>query len=575
MRNIIYSKEVRVTMLDVTARSQRGRICEYERNGQRITTPYVMKTVEGECADPMYISVERGKRYLHAMGTVVDLDEGLMTPESSGVFTPITVKEGISVVRLPLKEDEQIPEGTEIVIIPNAFELRKDARKTVKAIMDIRNKAGYNVLICTPGLADSSTLALLAYMGIDVFDDSVAKVSGLNGILSIPEGEIIYDEDVTDRNLLALETECSKIRDFIGGDRLRELVDQRAPSSPISVAILRIFDDEGYAYQEESCSTVGCRFSCNTTQALMRPEVLRYRKTIMERYEKPKHKRILLLLPCSAKKPYHLSKTHKKFGSAIHTAGHDVLVHEVIVTSPLGAVPRELDVFFPPKSYDIPVTGQWKPEEKAFIRELIGHIIDQGYDAVVSHLGEDTELVRGLCDMKETVVGDPTSPASLTNLEKTLKDLAKGMEGKGDYMTDRKETIRSVLSFQFGKDIADKIMDDETYGTGKFPYWKIVRGKTVQLGMLTEERGMISMTLEGAEILKDNNYHIVEMMDFELKGSLFAIGVKNADPDIRIGDEAVITLNGEVKAVGVAMMSGREMMEMKRGVAVRIRHKKK
>ena len=562
-------------MLDVIARSQRGRICEYRRGEALVTTPYVMKVTEGVCDDPMYISVEDGRRIMHVMGDVAELDTKLMSPESSDVIAPVVSSKGIAVIRLPFTGDEEILDGTEVVVISNAFELRKDARKVVKAIISIREKVGPNVILCAPGMADPSTLALYSYMGIDVFDDSVARVSGANGILSIPEGDIIAGGDTTEENIKAINEECSKIRHFIRGERLRELVDQRAPSSASSVAVLRIFDDEGYAYQEEMCSTVGCRFSCNTTQALRRPEVLRYRKMIMERYEKPEHKRVLVLLPCSAKKPYHISKTHRRFASAIHTADHDSLVHEVIVTSPLGAVPRELDVFFPPKSYDIPVTGQWKPEEKEFIRELVGHIIEQGYDTVISHLGEDTELVSGLCEMKETVVGDPTSPASLQNLDDALREATKGMEGKGDYTTDRNETIRSVLTFQFGREIADAVMDKDTYGMGKFPYWKIMRGKNLQLGMLTEERGMISMTLDGARILAEHNYHIVDIMDFELKGSLFAVGVKDADPSIRIGDEAVIVCNGEVKAVGVAMMSGREMKELNRGVAVRIRHKLK
>ena len=562
-------------MLDVIARSQRGRVCEYRKGDVAVTTPYVMKVIEGTCDDPMYISIDGGERRLHLFGDVVDIDTKLMSPESSDVMTPVTSSGTVAVIRLPFANDIEMPEGTEVAVISNAFELRKDARKIVKAVIAIREKVGPNVILCAPGMADPSTLALYSYMGIDVFDDSVARVSGSNGILSIPEGEIVCGGDVTERNVSAMDEECMKIRDFIAGERLRELVDQRAPSSPTSVAVLRIFDDEGYAYQEEMCSTVGCRFSCNTTQALRRPEVLRYRKMIMERYEKPEHKRVLVLLPCSAKKPYHISKTHRRFASAIHTADHDTLVHEVIVTSPLGAVPRELDVFFPPKSYDIPVTGQWKPEEKEFIRELVGHIIEQGYDTVISHLGEDTELVSGLCEMKETVVGDPTSPVSLQNLDDAIREATKGMEGAGDYKTDRKETIRSVLTFQFGKEIADAIMDENTYGIGKFPYWKIIRGKDQQLGMLTEERGMISMTMDGARILAEHNYHIVEIMDFELKGSLFAVGVKDADPSIRIGDEAVVVCNGEVKAVGVAMMSGREMKELNRGVAVRIRHKLK
>jgi archaeosine synthase alpha-subunit len=556
-------------MLDVTAHSQRGRVCEYRRSDASVVTPYVMKVTD--CNDPFHITADNGKRTLHVMDVSIPLDDGLLTSESSDVYTEPVLKDGVCVIRLPF--NGEIPEGTEVLVIANGYELRDDARKLVKTVIDIREKAGYNVLICAPGLADASNLALLAYMGIDVFDDSVARAFGINKIMSMPEGLSVCDEDVTEYNVSAMEEECRKVKLFIEGGRLRELVDQREFSSPISVATLRIFDDEGYAYQEEACSTVGCRFACNTVQALRRPDVLRYRRMILERYHKPAHKRILLLLPCSAKKPYHISKTHKRFASAIHTASHDTLVHEVIITSPLGIVPRELDTFYPANSYDIPVTGEWKPEEKQFIRDMLSHLLEQGYDKVISHLGEDTDLIRGLCEMEETVVGDPTSPASLTKLDETLRAAAKGIKC-GNYGEDRRETVRSVLGFQFGNDVAEAIMENGTICIGKFPYWKIIRDN-VQLGMMTAERGMISLTLDGAKILASMNRNVVEMMDFELKGNLFAVGVVKADPSIRIGDEAVIVLNGVVKGVGVAMMSGREMTELSRGIAVRIRHKSK
>ena len=556
-------------MLDVTAHSQRGRVCEYRRSDASVVTPYVMKVTD--CNDPFHITADNGKRTLHVMDVSVPLDDGLLTSESSDVYAEPVLKDGVCVIRLPF--NGEIPEGTEVLVIANGYELRDDARKLVKTIIDIREKAGYNVLICAPGLADASNLALLAYMGIDVFDDSVARAFGINKIMSMPEGLSVCDEDMTEYNVSAMEEECRKVKLFTEGGRLRELVDQREFSSPISVATLRIFDDEGYAYQEEACSTVGCRFACNTVQALRRPDVLRYRRMILERYHKPAHKRILLLLPCSAKKPYHISKTHKRFASAIHTASHDTLVHEVIITSPLGIVPRELDTFYPANSYDIPVTGEWKPEEKQFIRDMLSHLLEQGYDKVISHLGEDTDLIRGLCEMEETVVGDPTSPASLTKLDETLRAAAKGIKC-GNYGEDRRETVRSVLGFQFGNDVAEAIMENGTVCIGKFPYWKIIRDN-VQLGMMTAERGMISLTLDGAKILASMNRNVVEMMDFELKGNLFAVGVVKADPSIRIGDEAVIVLNGVVKGVGVAMMSGREMTELSRGIAVRIRHKSK
>ncbi|MBR2093747.1 MAG: queuine tRNA-ribosyltransferase containing PUA domain protein, partial [Candidatus Methanomethylophilaceae archaeon] len=134
---------------------------------------------------------------------------------------------------------------------------------------------------------------------------------------------------------------------------------------------------------------------------------------------------------------------------------------------------------------------------------------------------------------------------------------------------------------QFGKEAADALTDEDTYAIGKFPYWKLIRedhddrSKKTQLGMMTPERGMMSLTLEGARIVAALGQNTVEVMDFEMKGSLFAVGVVSADPRIRIGDEAIAVCNGEVRGVGVAMMCGREMADLKRGVAVKIRHKLK
>ncbi|MGN0138566.1 MAG: DUF5591 domain-containing protein, partial [Candidatus Methanomethylophilaceae archaeon] len=412
-----------------------------------------------------------------------------------------------------------------------------------------------------------------------MFDDSLPRAAGLSGIMLIPEAEIVTGKDESEANVRVIKEEAEKVRIFIGSDRLRELVDQRAPSTPSSVATLRIYDDVGYRYAEEACSTVGCRFSCNTTQALRRPDIKAYKERIAN-YRKPENKRVLLLLPCSAKKPYHISKSHKAFASAIHTASHDTLVHEVIVTSPLGVVPRELDAFYPANSYDIPVTGEWKCEEKRFIREMVGNIIAQGYDKVVCHLGEDYELVEGLADMECTVVGDPTSPASLENLDKTLRAVTKDMEPV-DYLIDRNNQMRNVLEFQFGREAADLLMDENTYAIGKFPYWKLIREnpedrkQKVQLGMVTPERGMLSLTLDGARILAAHGFNTVEIMDFEMKGNLFAVGVVSADPRIHVGDEAIAVCNGEVRGVGVAFMCGREMADLKRGIAVKIRHKLK
>ncbi len=559
-------------MLDIVARSQRGRVCEYTRGEVSVTTPFMIGS-EG----PVSIRSAEGGRVMDFFGTEVPLESGLLTTASSGMASDAVVKDGVQVVRLPLPDELVVDDSVEMVVVPNAYELRKDPRRIVDAVVRLREACGFGRLLCMLGIGEPSTVALLSYMGVDVFDDSLPRAAGLEHVLLMPEAEVAMgDGDVVGANIDYMVAELAKTRMFIEADRLRELADQRSFSSPSNVALLRLYDQNAYQYAEETCSTVGCRFSCNSTQALRRPDLKRYRDR-MGSYRKPEHKRILLLLPCSAKKPYHISKTHRAFASAIHTAQHDTLVHEVIVTSPLGMVPRELDACYPANSYDIPVTGEWKCEEKAMIRKMVGDLIAQGYDKVICHLGEDYELVEGLAEMECTVVGDPTSPKSLENLDKALRAAAKGMETV-DYLVDRNNLARGLLEFQFGRDIAYLLMDGDTYAIGKFPYWKFIRevdGKKIQMGMMTPERGMVSLTLEGAEVLAKAGYATVEIMDFELKGNLFAVGVVRADPRIRIGDEAVIVCNGEVRGVGVAEMCGREMTDLKRGIAVKVRHKVK
>jgi len=553
-------------MLDVIGRSQRARVCEYNSDVS-FRTPYV---ISSNSEDPVSIHADAGGRSLIIGKNAVRVEGRILVPSSYDSDGITMCQHKVCVIRS--MENITIDDDAEIVMIPNCFEFRNDSRKLIAMITRIREAAGYGRLLYASGIAEPSMLALLVYMGVDIVDDVLCKAYGMQGIRCIPEGHIRTGKNETEYNIQELSRECEKISDFIGSGRLRELVDQRAPSSPFSVAVLRLMDDLAFGYLEETCPTVGEKFACNSTQSLFRPEVKRFREKMLKDYRKPSHKRILILLPCSARKPYHTSKSHKAFSSAIHTADHDVFVHEVIVTSPLGTVPRELDVFYPANSYDIPVTGEWKCQEKAFIREMVRNITDQGYDKVISHLGRTTELISDICEMTETCVGDPTSPVSLANLDSEIRKAAASLKDRS-YMVDRMETMRSILSFQFSPEAADIIMDG-SHVTGKFPYWKIINGKT-QIGMLTPERQMVSFTAEGSEILAKNNINVVEMLDFELKGNVFAVGVSNADDSIRIGDEAVVILNGKVKAIGVAQMSGKEMKDLKRGIAVKVRHKSK
>ena len=89
--------------------------------------------------------------------------------------------------------------------------------------------------------------------------------------------------------------------------------------------------------------------------------------------------------------------------------------------------------------------------------------------------------------------------------------------------------------------------------------------------MITQERGLISLTLDGAN--KIESYSVKISSDFDLIGSVFAPGIINADENIRIGDEVIVKNKKQTVAVGVAQMNSEEMIQSSYGEAVKVRHK--
>ena len=94
--------------------------------------------------------------------------------------------------------------------------------------------------------------------------------------------------------------------------------------------------------------------------------------------------------------------------------------------------------------------------------------------------------------------------------------------------------------------------------------------------MLTGDRGFISLTMDGArELVAQPGFdYKIETEDFIPKGSIMAVGVVSAGAKIRPGDEVVACYGDadEVRAAGSAVMSGYEMTNSVRGVAMKVRH---
>ena len=248
----------------------------------------------------------------------------------------------------------------------------------------------------------------------------------------------------------------------------------------------------------------------------------------------------------------------------------------MILTSPLGIVPRELELTYPASLYDIPVTGFWEEDEKKMICNLLTRYLKiNKYDTVIMHLSDAIrEFIEDIVKNAENTCVD-NKPTSEESLEKLLNVLRKTT---GSYERIKpsirlRENVKSFASYQFGQKNAEKLLNN-SHIKGKYPNHKIMYNNK-QLGMITQHRGLISLTLDGAQKIAGSDKYWIEIYDdFKLKGSVFAPGVKDADTSIRMGDEVTVLKNNKLCAVGVAQMNGYEMKESNHGEAVKIRHRK-
>ena len=270
----------------------------------------------------------------------------------------------------------------------------------------------------------------------------------------------------------------------------------------------------------------------------------------------------VVLLPCSMKKPYSNSKSHQKFRKLTRS------YQELIVTSPFGICPRELENTFPIQSYDVSTTGKWSEDEIEETGKLVAKYCE-GKTIVANLAGGYLESCEAYIDDFVNVCKDgrPTSPDSLYNLRMELKNHKK--------INRREKTLhelRSIAKFQFGKNGAEFIPDNvKTKGM----YHKRILSNGTQLALLNKDYGLYRLNLPGGEILKDLGIHIVEI-DFDLTtNTVFAPGIEKADHKIVPNDEVVIVKDDSVVGVGKAIMTGREMEECTNGIGVKIKHRVK
>jgi len=480
--------------------------------------------------------------------------------------------------------------GADAYVLSNAQAVAGHAAAFVEAIVRTREAIPADTALYLSGVAKPANVATLAYAGVDLLDTDRAAVAGTRGHYLTVEGDHFLDdltelpcacpacqqpredfsrEDCVAHNEHALRAALGTVRERIRAGRLRDYLEGQARHEAWLTATMRRLDQE-YAYLEERTPVLRqAELTAATNDSLRRVEIQRYAERVTGRYRN-RFDNPLVLVPCSARKPYSDSQSHGQFHDAIQFRAHTVSM-----TSPIGVVPQELELTYPAQHYDAVVTGHWSATEKDFVADVLAAYLRRNdYPRIVAHVGgegyldicERVEADLGL-DFEYTVVDHPTATESLSNLASTLSGELK--YGKRERQHN---TIRAIADYQFGEGAGDAIFTDVQVESF-YPKLRVKDGDGEQLAMLVPQYGVLAFTLAGGRAWQESGAPTkrVEIDDFVPHGSVLAPGVVDASAGIRPGDEVVVE-GPAAFGVGRATMSGPEMVESTRGIASSVRH---
>ena len=141
--------------------------------------------------------------------------------------------------------------------------------------------------------------------------------------------------------------------------------------------------------------------------------------------------------------------------------------------------------------------------------------------------------------------------------------------------------VRMIADYQFGKGAGKVLFPDSCRlmlsSTGRVR--QVIDGG-VRIATVKADSGWLTLSIEGAKRLHDFLPHprlrvivMEEVAEFIAAGkSVFAKHVVNVDENIRAGEEVlVVDTRDKLLATGKCLLSAFEMLEMDRGVAVKVR----
>ncbi|MFW9970771.1 MAG: DUF5591 domain-containing protein [Candidatus Odinarchaeota archaeon] len=517
-------------------------------------------------------------------------------------------------------------ENIKIINLNGLFDNLGNFRNILKSIVKIKTEVDNNLVIMASGRIIPKFYPLLIYLGIDLIDSlyllflsaenfydtieyllpiyklknfpcsCVACKSNLNKIV-----ENNYSAEKIDllclHNLITANNYMNKIKQYLKFEDFRAFVEKSSFDDTNLISMLKILDKEYFNVIKYETPIIqkNKTIRCLGPSSYYRPDFQLFREKVVKSFVPEPWTKLIVLLPCSNKKPYSESKSHKKFYSILRKFPEFPTFQEIILTSPLGCIPRQLENIYPVNSYDISVTGEWDKEEINIASEMLAKIIEK-YDPnipIICHLkNEYREIIKSASLILKNkfvfseIEGKITSPQSLKSLENLIIEYQykyKPKETNSEYKNYSKTWTRKllkILDYQFGPNAGSKIISNNL---------KLIKNKRAnkidikdlksqeKLGEFKYSTGQIELTINGLERLiryqnqLNNNYIIFD--GEKIKGNtLFRAGILEYSLDLIPSNQVLILDKNKRNVIGGGklIVGSNFLKNSKRGRIVKI-----
>lgn len=497
-------------------------------------------------------------------------------------------------------------------------------RDILEVISQVNSKLDVNISLMASGRILPKYYPMLVYLGIDIVDssflihlssenfyDTIEYLLPIYKIQYLPcscvacsgkLSELLENKDSPQKtdliclhNLITAKNYMNKITQYLKTEDYRAFVEKSSLDDMNIISLLKILDRQYSELLKNGTPIIQEKktINCLGASSYFRPDFIEFRERTIRNFEPEPWTKLILLLPCSAKKPYSQSKSHKRFYDVIRKFSDFPTFQEIILTSPLGAIPRQLEDIYPVNSYDISVTGTWDAEEKTITENMLTSLL-QKYDkeiVVIGHLeGEYRDIVKRAMQSTQhefyfsTIENGITSSESLMSLKNLIqkhKDKFKpendDLKG-GNLLKTWTRKCMKIADYQFGNGAGQKLFSNgiNTKKNRQGTQIDLIDFKTKEkLAILKVEAGQLLLTMKGAkrfEPFKDNKNTVVFNGDKISGNTLFRPGIIEYDPDI-LPNACVFILNQDKKkviGVGQSIVGSNYITNSKTGRVIKV-----